>query len=161
MKESFEQPQIVPEETPEAKYLEQGVRVQKALDVALFIAGTRKDLSEKKSSNQIPKEIVQYLKEQYNTEFKRLQELQANLPHDTQEEYSKLDRLEQWEDALDSYKEDPEATRKFIRKETTPVVPIDPQTEPGWNKLHLDDQVEKMTDYLKKKEESEELEKAA
>ena len=90
-----------------------------------------------------------------------MQELQANLPHDIQEEYSELDDLKQWKDALDSYKEDPEATRRFIRKETTPVAPVDPQTEPGWNKLHPDDQVEKMTDYLKKKEESEELEKAA
>jgi len=161
MKESFEQPQIVPEETPESKYLEQGVRVQKALDVALFIAGKRKSLSEKKSPDQIPKEIVQYLKEQYETKFKKLQELQANLPNDIQKEYSKLDRLEQWEDTLDNYKEDPEATRRFIRKETTPVVPVDPQTEPGWNKLHPDDQMEKMTDYLKKKEKSEELKKAA
>ena len=65
MKESFEQPQIVPEKTPEAKYLEQGVRVQKALDVVFLIAGIRKERLEKDSPNQIPKEIVQYLKEQY------------------------------------------------------------------------------------------------
>jgi len=156
MRESFEQPQIVPERTPETKYLEQGVKVQEALNAALKKAQNRKIMlgmknPPEKESFFITKEEVQILKDKYDEEFKKLQELGKDLPEDTLVQFSELDTLEEWEDRLEMLQRlSAEQTQKFVIKE-----PIDPQTEPGWHKLHQDDQVEKMTDYLKKKEEFE------
>ena len=155
MKESFEQPQIVPEKNLETMYLEQGVEVQEALNAALLKARKRKIMLEMKDPEKEPffitKEEVQILKDKYDEEFKKLQELGKDLPEDTLVQFSELDTLEEWEDRLEMLQRlSTEQTQKFVIKE-----PIDPQTEPGWHKLHQDDQVEKMTDYLKKKEEFE------
>jgi len=171
MKESFEQPQIVPEKTPETRYLEQGVKVQEALNAALEKARDRKMMlgmknPPKEESFFITKEEVQELKDKYDEEFKKLQELGKDLPEDTLVQFSELDTLEEWEDRLEMLQRlSTEQTQKFVRKPTekelSPEKLVDPQKEPGWHKLHPDEQQEKVLEYLKKKEEFEEYEKAA
>lgn len=154
MKESFEQPQIVPEKNLETMYLEQGVKVQEALNAALLKARKRKIMLGMKNPPEeesffITKEEVQILKDKYDEEFKKLQELGKDLPEDTLVQFSELDTLEEWEDRLEMLQRlSAEQTQKFVIKE-----PKDPQTEPGWHKLHPDDQMEKMTEYLKQKKE--------
>jgi hypothetical protein len=157
MKESFEQPQIVPEKNLETMYLEQGVKVQKALNAALEKARDRKIMLGMKDPGKesffITKEEVQILKDKYDEEFKKLQELGKDIPEDTLVQFSELDTLEEWEDRLEMLQRlSAEKTQKFVIKE-----PKDPQTEPGWHKLHPDDQMEKMTKYLKQKKEFEEF----
>jgi len=177
MKESFEQVPIIPETTLEIMYLEQGVKVQKALNKAFLKARDRKLMLGMKDPEKEPffitKEDIQKLKDQYDKEFKKLQELQELISPELQKKFSKLETQEEWEEKLEEWEEKTKElgrdqmnqTQKFIRKPAEEIGElVDPQTESGWNKLHPDDQVEKMTDYLEKKkesEESEELEKAA
>ena len=116
MKESFEQPNIVPKDTPEMEYLRQGVKVQEALNEALKAARTRKMLVEKKMPGQITREYVQGLKDKYDVEFKKLQELEEKIPEKRAAAFSKLDNLEEWKSALKNVEEDTDTTREFGRR---------------------------------------------
>jgi hypothetical protein len=89
----------IPEVSPEAKYLEQGIKAQKLLNEALHKARLRKKFIEQKKPERIPREEVEMMKEKYDNAARDLGILREKLSSEAQEEFAKLDTLEDFQKA--------------------------------------------------------------